>query len=188
MQAYSTAQLPWIPQLVHEEICYVSCYPAACSLTSKQSSQEQGADKQRQQWILVLAIGTLAVELLQMRIEAVLKVRVPEKCRKGKLRVGTGPADVFMCFHAHLQAPQVSQHNRCVSQVHLQCNTTCNANVVSAQQNTLAFSLALGLQTGCCVGQQEGAIQVADDSYKTCAPKNESSASTNEAGQYHKRR
>jgi hypothetical protein len=88
------------------------CHLAACSLTSKQSSQEQGADKQCQQWILVLAVGALAVQVLQVRVKAVLEVRVPAARREVKLRMGVGPADVFMCFHAHQKAPQVTQHIR----------------------------------------------------------------------------
>lgn len=47
--------------------------------TSQYASQEEGADKQLQQRVLILAVGIVAVQVLQVGVETVLKVGIPTK-------------------------------------------------------------------------------------------------------------
>jgi hypothetical protein len=50
-----------------------------CVRTSQYASKEEGADKQLQQRVLVLAVGIVAVQVLQVGVETVLKVGIPTK-------------------------------------------------------------------------------------------------------------
>lgn len=103
----------------HEEkaSCQQNGWPPARPLghTSADESpnnacQEQGADKELQQGVLILAVGTLAVGSLQVGVEAVLEVWVPAAVSRGCVVDFGGPAPLGLLLvhsrvHTHIVTP-----------------------------------------------------------------------------------